>query len=147
MTDRDTDVYHGGTSPKEVFNKLSSTHTNTMRGDPDITTEEVVLQEPTAVLEKQDTEKLRGVGSDDSSDNVAGLDQGDFLKGHDEQLDEDHVIVTGADAANYLLSIRDDGDPALTVRSMVLATVVAAFQAAMNQIYSVSVVEHSSCLC
>lgn len=55
----------------------------------------------------------------------------------DSHYDDDHLIVTGADASNYLLSIRDDGDPALTVRSMVLGTLVAAFQASMNQIYMV----------
>lgn len=48
------------------------------------------------------------------------------------------IIRSGLDAANNLLSIRDDGDPALTVRSMVLGTLVAAFQASMNQIYQVS---------
>ncbi|WOO80304.1 Oligopeptide transporter 5 [Vanrija pseudolonga] len=52
-----------------------------------------------------------------------------------EPVETEHIIKTGADAANYLLSIRDDHDQALTVRSMVLGTAVAAFQATMNQIY------------
>lgn len=52
--------------------------------------------------------------------------------------DEDRIIITGSDAAHYLLPLRDDGDDALTLRSFILGTLVAAFQAAMNQIYMVS---------
>ncbi|ODN75285.1 hypothetical protein L202_06468 [Cryptococcus amylolentus CBS 6039] len=48
---------------------------------------------------------------------------------------EEKEIVTGLDAANYLLPIRDDGDQVLTFRSLVLGTLMAAFQASMNQIY------------
>ncbi|KAL1412167.1 hypothetical protein Q8F55_003176 [Vanrija albida] len=55
--------------------------------------------------------------------------------GEEASGSEEHIIRTGADAARYLLSTRDDGDDALTVRSMVLGTAVAAFQATMNQIY------------
>lgn len=58
--------------------------------------------------------------------------------------DEDKIIVTGADAANHLLSLRDDGQPALTFRSIVLASGLSAFQAAMSQIYSVSALASSS---
>ncbi|KAG6096698.1 hypothetical protein E4U30_001293 [Claviceps sp. LM220 group G6] len=50
--------------------------------------------------------------------------------------DEDRVIVTGYDAAQYLLSLRDDFEPALTFRSIVVASALAAFQAVMSQIYS-----------
>lgn len=53
---------------------------------------------------------------------------------------DDPVIVTGADAANHLLSMRDDGEPALTFRSIVLATILSGFQAVMYQIYMVSTV-------
>ncbi|RKU40426.1 hypothetical protein DL546_002670 [Coniochaeta pulveracea] len=49
---------------------------------------------------------------------------------------DDVIIVTGADAAAHLLPMRDDGEPALTFRSLVLATGLSAFQAVMNQIYS-----------
>lgn len=52
--------------------------------------------------------------------------------------DEDHIIITGADAATHLLPLRDDGDPALTFRSIFLATILACFQAVMYQIYMVS---------
>lgn len=52
--------------------------------------------------------------------------------------DPDKIIRTGADAAQYMLSDRDDGDPAVTVRSLVLGTVFAAFYASISQIYQVS---------
>ena len=54
-----------------------------------------------------------------------------------ESDDENAIIVTGADAALHLLPLRDDGDPALTFRSLFLATGLSGFQAVMNQIYQV----------
>lgn len=59
---------------------------------------------------------------------------------HDDGGDgrKEAIIVTGADAANYLLPLRDDGEPALTFRSLFLATVLSCFQAVMTQIYQVS---------
>ena len=60
---------------------------------------------------------------------------------HDQEKDdarEDAIIITGADAAKHLLPLRDDGDPALTFRSLLLATCLSAFQAVMTQIYNVS---------
>jgi hypothetical protein len=51
--------------------------------------------------------------------------------------DPDKIIKTGADAAQHWLSDRDDGDPAITVRSMVLGTAFAAFYASISQIYKV----------
>jgi len=55
----------------------------------------------------------------------------------DEKKDGDVIIRTASDAANHLLSLRDDFDPALTFRSMFLSTGLAAFQAVMYQIYMV----------
>jgi hypothetical protein len=49
----------------------------------------------------------------------------------------DHIIITGADAAAHLLPMRDDHEPALTFRSMFLATILSAFQAVVYQIYQV----------
>lgn len=65
------------------------------------------------VLEKE----VDGASSDSNSENV--------------------IIVTGADAAEHLLPMRDDGEPALTFRSILLASGLSAFQAVMSQIYSV----------
>jgi hypothetical protein len=56
----------------------------------------------------------------------------------EEKHDGEVIIKTAVDAANHFLSMRDDFDPALTFRSIVLATVLAAFQAVMYQIYMVS---------
>jgi hypothetical protein len=56
----------------------------------------------------------------------------------DKSEDPDHIIVTGADAAIHLLPLRDDGDPSVTFRGIFLATCLAAFQAVMYQIYTVS---------
>lgn len=54
----------------------------------------------------------------------------------EEVVPDDAVIVTGADAANYLLPLRDDHDPALTFRGLFLATILSGWQAAMTQIYN-----------
>ncbi|KAG9570865.1 OPT superfamily oligopeptide transporter, partial [Aureobasidium melanogenum] len=54
----------------------------------------------------------------------------------DRSDDPDHIIVTGADAAAYLLPLRDDGDPSVTFRGILLASCLSAFQAVMNQIYT-----------
>ncbi|RDW65079.1 OPT superfamily oligopeptide transporter-2 [Coleophoma cylindrospora] len=58
--------------------------------------------------------------------------------GHENEKDgdsEDHIIITGADAAAHLLSLRDDFEPALTFRSIVLASGLSGFQSVMYQIY------------
>ena len=55
---------------------------------------------------------------------------------------EDTIIVTGFDAAQHLLPLRDDFEPALTFRSIFLASCLAAFQAVMSQIYSASIMDN-----
>lgn len=69
--------------------------------------------------------------------NSSDLPEKEDVKSDIDTGSQDVIIRTGADAANHLLSVRDDGDPSLTVRSMVLGTLVAAFQASLNQIYNV----------
>lgn len=59
--------------------------------------------------------------------------------------DDDVIIITGADASRHLLSLRDDRQPALTFRSLFLATCLSAFQAVMNQIYQV--ITYASLFC
>jgi hypothetical protein len=56
-----------------------------------------------------------------------------------DRSSDDVIIVTGADAAAHLIPLRDDFDPVLTFRSIILASGLACFQAVMNQIYQVSV--------
>lgn len=68
-----------------------------------------------------------------------GLSYNDEKKGDPDN--EDAIIVTGYDAAQHLLPLRDDFEPALTFRSIVIASCLSAFQAVMSQIYTVSVVD------
>lgn len=49
-------------------------------------------------------------------------------------VDSEPIIRTGEDVSNFLFDVRDDGDPALTFRSFVIGTVVAALGAAMSQV-------------
>ncbi|KAM0250023.1 hypothetical protein ACHAQJ_008792 [Trichoderma viride] len=102
----------------------------------------VVVEDRTVTHEISD-EKLRSGGDEDSEKKEAfntsistspPLDDGDDGDDHDNASD-DVIIVTGADAAAHLLPLRDDGEPALTFRSLVLATCLSAFQAIMSQIY------------
>ncbi|KAJ5918753.1 OPT superfamily oligopeptide transporter [Penicillium verhagenii] len=53
----------------------------------------------------------------------------------DAGIDNTCVIKTGTDVANHLISLRDDFDPAMTFRNMLLASGIACFVAAMTMIY------------
>ncbi|KAK3685233.1 OPT oligopeptide transporter [Podospora appendiculata] len=55
---------------------------------------------------------------------------------NESEGDDNIIIITGADAALHLLPMRDDHEPALTFRSLFLATILSAFQAVMSQIYT-----------
>ena len=44
------------------------------------------------------------------------------------------VITSGRDVSRYLIDVRDDGDPALTFRSLFLGTVFAGLGAALCQV-------------
>lgn len=46
------------------------------------------------------------------------------------------VITTGLDVSRFLVDTRDDGDPAITFRSMVIGTVFAGLGAALCQVRS-----------
>ncbi|KAI9896379.1 hypothetical protein N3K66_008551 [Trichothecium roseum] len=64
-------------------------------------------------------------------------DPGDRDRDRDRDSDsDDAIIITGADAAAHLLPLRDDGDPVITFRSILLASGLACFQAVMTQIYT-----------
>lgn len=107
-----------------------------------------------AVKEKKIVTVTPGDKLDPSAEKAAALDSeiraalpvydaGSEHKGHDSD-DKDNggegvIIITGADASAHLLPMRDDGEPALTFRSVVLATVLSGFQAVMYQIYQVGI--------
>lgn len=82
---------------------------------------------------KEETKEEYDRESEPSSDPIDRLGKGDT---NDSQ--EEIIIRSGADASKYLLSLRDDDDPILTLRSVILGSAFACFQAAMNQIYNVS---------
>jgi hypothetical protein len=44
------------------------------------------------------------------------------------------VISSGKDVSKYLVDLRDDGDPPITFRSLVLGTVIGGLGAALNQV-------------
>lgn len=60
------------------------------------------------------------------------------INGEADRASAEVIIVTGADAAEHLLPLRDDFEPTVTFRSMLLASLLSCFQAVMNQIYMVS---------
>lgn len=73
------------------------------------------------------------------------INGGEIAGGESEIKVAEVVIRTGADAAEHLLPLRDDFEPAVTFRGIVLATVLSGVQSVMNQIYAVS--SHSSLVC
>nr|XP_031859812.1 uncharacterized protein CI109_004660 [Kwoniella shandongensis]KAA5526884.1 hypothetical protein CI109_004660 [Kwoniella shandongensis] len=90
------------------------------------------------VLKEKDLKALHEPhGEKDSADGYDHDHNKDALAHLDDDANSENIIIrTGADAANFLLPLRDDHDSALTFRSIVLGSLVAAFQAAMNQIYN-----------
>ncbi|KAK6903319.1 hypothetical protein I203_108584 [Kwoniella mangroviensis CBS 8507] len=94
----------------------------------------IVGQGPVPPLEGKAFATDKNIGLPNDQEKVAvGKPDESFL--HDNISEEGHIIRTGRDAADHLLSIRDDGDPSVIFRSMVLGTIMACFQASMNQIY------------
>ncbi|EFX06458.1 opt peptide transporter [Grosmannia clavigera kw1407] len=93
------------------------------------------------MAEAYSEKKVVPVVGDDEKLGLDGVISGEMqaagLNRHDSGEDSDNIVIrTGADAAVHLLPMRDDFDSALTVRSMVLASGLAAFQAVMSQIYT-----------
>jgi hypothetical protein len=93
-----------------------------------------VVSVPTHAAINEAIEKKDEAG--DTIVEASPLEDGDEYE--KDNNSDDVIIVTGTDAANHLLSLRDDGQSALTFRSIFLASGLSAFQAVMSQIYSVS---------
>ncbi len=82
-------------------------------------------------------EKLQD-GAPDSPEIEAAAPVYDADSSQEKEDDsEGAIIITGTDAAKHLLPMRDDGEPALSFRSLFLASGLSAFQAVMYQIYMV----------
>ncbi|KAL2135758.1 hypothetical protein VTI74DRAFT_7128 [Chaetomium olivicolor] len=97
-------------------------------------------QQDQAITEKpgvpDDESSKAKVGVPDSPEVKAVRSTSDNESSHGSDTDrEDVIIISGADASAHLLSVRDDGQPALTFRSMFLASVLSCFQAVVYQIY------------
>ncbi|KAH7028129.1 OPT oligopeptide transporter [Microdochium trichocladiopsis] len=93
---------------------------------------------------KELNEKIRETPEGPEIDKAGALDPDNAItaaplaydsEGEKDRGSEDAIIVTATDAALHLLPLRDDGDPALTFRSVFLASILACFQAVMFQIY------------
>lgn len=69
------------------------------------------------------------------------LDSGAPRPSQTKFLNGEPIIVTGEDISNYVVDDRDDGDPALTLRSFVLGTIIAGLGATLAQVEA-----FSSCL-
>lgn len=113
----------GGLNPVE--GKVFAVPTHPAVDEKEVITSDAARTASTATLEG----KIRPSSSpdDDTDDHY-----------EDEEGNDNVIIVTGGDAARHLLPMRDDHDPALTFRSIFLASGLSCFQAVLSQIYTVS---------
>lgn len=85
------------------------------------------------------SEKEARVGTEINAVPAAPLYEEDHPeRDNDSESDDDIIIDTAALAARHLLPLRDDRQPALSFRSIFLASGLSCFQAVMSQIYQVS---------
>lgn len=73
------------------------------------------------------TNKEGSYGQDSSVEDLSDRESALLVNG-------EPVIRNGEDVSNFLVNIRDDGDPALTFRSIALGTLFAGLGAAMCQV-------------
>lgn len=80
-------------------------------------------------------------GSTDLIDEKGSLKKEDVFVESSNDLDDDvvvvngePVVVTGMDVSRFIVDLRDDGDEALTFRSMVIGTIFAGLGAALCQV-------------
>jgi hypothetical protein len=88
--------------------------------------------------------------NDPSSDDISGdtepsinLDKPSSFEDADEKphyVNGEPVINGGRDVSRYLVDLRDDQDPPITFRSVVLGTVIGGLGAALYQVCHVYVV-------
>jgi hypothetical protein len=60
-------------------------------------------------------------------------------------LNGEPIVTTGKDISRFVVDIRDDGDDALTFRSFVLGTILAALGAALSQVWQLLNFDVYSC--
>ena len=74
-----------------------------------------------------DKEKESSQSADRSSEEEAYDDDVVYVKG-------EPVITTGNDVSSFLVDVRDDGDPALTFRSLFIGTIFVCLGATLCQV-------------
>ncbi|KAF9873385.1 peptide transporter mtd1 [Colletotrichum karsti] len=75
--------------------------------------------------------------SEASPSKADGVESGDELLADDVEYVNGHpVIRNGVDVSKFVVSDRDDGDPALTFRSIVLGTVFTALSSVITMLYT-----------
>jgi len=81
---------------------------------------DIPLGEPPSINRIQDPEIAEEEDTNDEADVVR-------FKG-------EPIIMTGRDVSRFVVDLRDDGDPALTFRSLVIGTLFACVGAANTQV-------------
>ncbi|KAF9269597.1 oligopeptide transporter [Marasmius fiardii PR-910] len=95
---------------------------------------------PTSEKGLEDVPHLLSTNTTSPSDPNNKRDSNDKLGG-DESLEAqdsfkgEPIVTTGADVSHFIVDVRDDGDDAITYRSLALGTVIAGLGAAVSQIY------------
>ena len=109
---------------------------------------ELPSAEPSSPVESID-EKADGKRiSSESLDSSGKIEGGkEAYDGEDVRLvNGEPVITTGPDVSRFLIDTRDDGDPALTFRSLFLGTLFAGLGASLCQVRICLVTVLSPCL-
>lgn len=79
------------------------------------------------------------------------VSESSFVKTVDDEevqrFNGEPVITNGRDVSRYVVDLRDDGDPALTLRSLTLGTVFAGLGAALCQVYKFLFFDHEVLTC
>ncbi|KAI2638736.1 putative OPT peptide transporter Mtd1 [Hypomontagnella submonticulosa] len=90
-----------------------------------------VTEAPVANLSDSDnpTQNLRRKTEKEGSEDTRQDDDAVYVKGHP-------VIRNGSDVSRFLISSRDDGDPALTFRSIVLGTIFTGLSSVITMLYT-----------
>jgi len=82
-----------------------------------------------------DEEEIGKNGTVNTTSEIKALPEYDDAEPDEHGHSNDVIIVTGSDAANHMLPLRDDHEPSLTFRALFLATILSGFQASVYQIY------------
>lgn len=84
----------------------------------------------TKLAKRVSSDSSLGSGKDGEPDGKSEYDEEHKVR----YVNGEPVITTGWDVSRYLVDTRDDGDPAITFRSLLLGTVFAGLGAALCQV-------------